>query len=62
MRQLTRHDASFLDSDTQHANSNVTFVQRALHTLGNVPVFYSHLLELVAGSRRTIGSWSFRPP
>jgi conserved oligomeric Golgi complex subunit 6 len=36
------------------AASNVTFVQRALHTLRNVPVFYSHLLELVAGSRRTI--------
>jgi WS/DGAT/MGAT family acyltransferase len=27
MRQLTGHDASFLYSDTVHANSNVTFVQ-----------------------------------
>ncbi|MDH5539604.1 MAG: WS/DGAT domain-containing protein [Rhizobacter sp.] len=27
MRQLTRHDASFLDADTIHANSNVTFIQ-----------------------------------
>ena len=27
MRQLTGHDASFLYSDTLHANSNVTFVQ-----------------------------------
>ncbi len=27
MRQLTEHDASFLYSDTLHANSNVTFVQ-----------------------------------
>jgi diacylglycerol O-acyltransferase len=27
MRQLTRHDASFLYADTVHANANVTFVQ-----------------------------------
>jgi len=27
MRQLTGHDASFLYSDTLHANSNVTFIQ-----------------------------------
>jgi diacylglycerol O-acyltransferase len=27
MRQLTVHDASFLYSDTTHANSNVTFIQ-----------------------------------
>ncbi len=27
MRQLTRHDASFLYSDTLHANSNVTYIQ-----------------------------------
>ena len=27
MRQLTRHDASFLYTDTVHANANVTFVQ-----------------------------------
>ena len=27
MRQLTGHDASFLYSDTTHANSNVTFIQ-----------------------------------
>ncbi len=27
MRQLSGHDASFLDADTQHANANVTFVQ-----------------------------------
>lgn len=27
MRQLTRQDTRFLDSDTQHANSNVSFVQ-----------------------------------
>jgi diacylglycerol O-acyltransferase len=27
MRQLTRHDASFLYSDMAHANANVTFVQ-----------------------------------
>ncbi len=27
MRQLSGHDASFLDADTLHANANVTFVQ-----------------------------------
>ena len=27
MRQLTRHDTSFLDSDTVHSNANLTFVQ-----------------------------------
>jgi diacylglycerol O-acyltransferase / wax synthase len=27
MRQLSAHDANFLDADTVHANSNVTFVQ-----------------------------------
>ncbi len=27
MRQLTRHDASFLYADTIHANANITFVQ-----------------------------------
>jgi len=27
MRQLSQHDASFLDADTIHANANVTFVQ-----------------------------------
>ncbi len=27
MRQLSEHDASFLDADTIHANANVTFVQ-----------------------------------
>ena len=27
MRQLSAHDASFLDADTVHANSNVTFIQ-----------------------------------
>ena len=27
MRQLTRHEASFLYTDTLHANSNVSFIQ-----------------------------------
>ena len=27
MRQLSGHDASFLDADTLHANANVTFIQ-----------------------------------
>ena len=35
MRQLSGHDASFLYSDTQHANANVTFVQ--IYDQGTAP-------------------------
>jgi len=35
------------------------FVRRSLYTLRNVPAFYSHLLELIAGSRRSEGTRRF---
>ena len=40
------------DDDLDEALSH-PFVRRSLHTLRNVPAFYSHLLELIALSRRS---------
>jgi hypothetical protein len=42
-----------IHAGADNGRTKVSFVQRALRTLRNVPAFYSHLLELVASSRRT---------
>uniref|UniRef100_A0A7S4EQN4 Conserved Oligomeric Golgi complex subunit 6 C-terminal domain-containing protein n=1 Tax=Pseudo-nitzschia australis TaxID=44445 RepID=A0A7S4EQN4_9STRA len=45
---LAQHDGDRLDEILSHP-----FVRRSLQTLKNVPAFYSHLLELIAQSRRS---------
>eukprot|EP00980_Cylindrotheca_fusiformis_P018788 scaffold6265_cov193-Cylindrotheca_fusiformis.AAC.8 len=45
---FAQQDDDMLDESLSHP-----FVRRALYTLRNVPAFYSHLLELIAGSRRS---------
>lgn len=50
------HDSSnsaFGDDDHVDEALAHPFVRRSLYTLRNVPAFYSHLLELIAGSRRS---------
>jgi hypothetical protein len=47
-QQQQQLDRDSLDEALQHP-----FVKRSLHTLGHVPAFYSHKLELVAASRRS---------
>lgn len=45
---MAQHDADQLDEILSHP-----FVRRSLQALRNVPAFYSHLLELIAQSRRS---------
>jgi hypothetical protein len=58
-KYLHVHDApggsTFVPQDEDHLDEALThpFVRRSLFTLRNVPAFYSHLLELIASSRRS---------
>lgn len=47
--------AAFGAPDEDHVDEALAhpFVRRSLYTLRNVPAFHSHLLELIAGSRRS---------
>jgi len=53
------HEGSFPDEDDIDEALVHPFVRRSLFTLRNVPAFYSHLLELLASSRRAEGTRRF---
>jgi hypothetical protein len=48
-----KNAGSFGDEDLVDEALAHPFVRRSMYTLRNVPAFYSHLLELIVGSRRS---------